>query len=253
MSLMAAGVPIKAPVAGIAMGLCSGEVNGETKYVTLTDILGEEDGFGDMDFKVAGTAEFVTAIQLDTKLDGIPADVLASALQQAKTARLKILEVLHSAIPEVGPLAESAPKIISLTIPVDKIGEIIGPKGKVIQELQERFQVSIGVEDDGTVFISSVAGDGAERAKTEINDIANPRQIQVGEIFEGKVVSTPVFGAFISLTHAKDGLLHVSKMRELVDGKRIENVDEVLKPGDIVKVKVDEIDRMGKISLSVAK
>jgi polyribonucleotide nucleotidyltransferase len=253
MSLLSAGVPIKAPVAGIAMGLCSGDVGGETRYVTLTDILGEEDGFGDMDFKVAGTADFITAIQLDTKLSGIPAQVLANALAQAKQARLTILNVLNATIQNPAPLADTAPKIITIKIPVDKIGEVIGPKGKVIQDLQERFHVEIGVEDDGSVFVSSIGGDGAEQARMAINEIANPRQIQVGEIFEGKVASTPVFGAFVSLTPNKDGLLHVSKMRDLVDGKRVENVEDVLRVGDTVKVKVDEIDRMGKISLSVAR
>ncbi|MGB3593480.1 MAG: polyribonucleotide nucleotidyltransferase, partial [Ornithinimicrobium sp.] len=207
MSLWNAGVPLRAPVAGIAMGLVSAEVDGQTQYAALTDILGAEDAFGDMDFKVAGTKEFVTAIQLDTKLDGIPASVLGGALTQARDARLHILDVMLEAIDAPDEMSPYAPRVISVKVPVDKIGEVIGPKGKMIKQIQEDTGADIAIEDDGTVYIGAVDGPSAEAARAQINAIANPTMPEVGERFLGTVVKTTTFGAFISLTPGKDGLL----------------------------------------------
>ena len=250
MSLLNAGVPLKAPVAGIAMGLISGEVDGRTEYVTLTDILGAEDAYGDMDFKVAGTREFVTALQLDTKLDGIPASVLAGALMQARDARLTILEVMAEAISAPDEMAATAPRVISIKIPVDKIGEVIGPKGKIINQIQEDTGADITIEDDGTIYIGATSGPAAEAARTAINQIANPTMPEVGERYLGTVVKTTTFGAFVSLMPGKDGLLHISEVKKLAPGKkRIENVEEVLKVGDKIQVEIKEIDPRGKLSL----
>ncbi|WP_074703455.1 polyribonucleotide nucleotidyltransferase [Arthrobacter crystallopoietes] len=250
LSLLNAGVPLKAPVAGIAMGLVSDQVDGETRYAALTDILGAEDAYGDMDFKVAGTAEFVTAIQLDTKLDGIPASVLAAALKQAREARLHILGVLEAAIDTPDALSEFAPRIISVKIPVDKIGEVIGPKGKMINQIQEDTGADISIEDDGTVLIGATDGGSAEAARSAINAIANPQVPEVGERYLGTVVKTTTFGAFVSLTPGKDGLLHISELRKLAGGKRVDNVDEVVSVGQKVQVEITKIDDRGKLSLS---
>jgi len=249
MSLLQAGVPLRASVAGIAMGLITDEVDGETRYVALTDILGAEDAFGDMDFKVAGTAEFVTALQLDTKLDGIPADVLAGALTQAREARLAILDVMNEAIAGPGEMSEHAPRIITVKIPVDKIGAIIGPKGAVINQIQDDTGAKLSVEDDGTVFIGATGGEAAEAARAMVNAIANPTMPEVGERYLGTVVKTTNFGAFISLMPGKDGLLHISKLRDLAGGKRVENVEDVLEVGQKIQVKIAEIDDRGKLSL----
>ncbi len=253
LSLLQAGVPLKAPVAGIAMGLVSDTVDGETRYAALTDILGAEDAFGDMDFKVAGTREFITAIQLDTKLDGIPASVLASALAQAKEARLHILDVMASAISEPDEMSATAPRIITVKIPVDKIGEVIGPKGKMINQIQDDTGADISIEDDGTVFIGATDGPSAEAARQAINAIANPHMPEVGERFVGTVVKTVAFGAFVSLTPGKDGLLHISQIRKLVGGARVENVEDVLSVGQKVQVEITEIDPRGKLSLGVVE
>jgi polyribonucleotide nucleotidyltransferase len=250
LSLLNAGVPLKAPVAGIAMGLVSDQVDGETRYAALTDILGAEDAYGDMDFKVAGTSEFVTAIQLDTKLDGIPASVLAAALKQAREARLHILGVLEAAIDTPDELSEFAPRIISVKIPVDKIGEVIGPKGKMINQIQEDTGADISIEDDGTVLIGATDGGSAEAARSAINAIANPQVPEVGERYLGTVVKTTTFGAFVSLTPGKDGLLHISELRKLAGGKRVDNVDEVVSVGQKVQVEITKIDDRGKLSLS---
>jgi len=249
LSLLNAGVPLKAPVAGIAMGLISGELDGKTQYVALTDILGAEDAFGDMDFKVAGTRQFVTALQLDTKLDGIPAEVLAQALQQAREARMTILDVMAEAIAEPGDMAETAPRVISIRIPVDKIGEVIGPKGKIINQIQEETGADITIEDDGTIYIGAIDGPSAEAARTQINQIANPTMPEPGERYLGTVVKTTTFGAFISLLPGKDGLLHISEVKKLAGKKRIDSVEEVLNVGDKVQVEIKEIDSRGKLSL----
>ncbi|WP_449385381.1 polyribonucleotide nucleotidyltransferase [Cellulomonas soli] len=249
LSLLNAGVPLRAPVAGIAMGLVSDTVNGETRYAALTDILGAEDAFGDMDFKVAGTREFVTAIQLDTKLDGIPASVLGGALTQAKEARLAILDVIAEAIDVPDEMSPNAPRVITVKVPVDKIGEVIGPKGKMINQIQEETGADISIEDDGTVYIGATDGPSAEAARAAINAIANPHMPEIGERFVGTVVKTTTFGAFISLSPGKDGLLHISQIRKLVGGKRVDNVEDVLSIGQKVQVEIGEIDPRGKLSL----
>ena len=251
LSLMAAGVPIKAPVAGIAMGLVYDEGN----YVTLTDILGAEDAFGDMDFKVAGTADAVTALQLDTKIDGLPADVLAKALHQAKDARLAILKVLTDTIAEPrSQVADVAPKIVSMQIPIDKIGEVIGPKGKVINTLQQETGADIAVDDDGvvgTVTIGAKDGRAVEEARRRISLILDPPSADVGAVYQGRVVSIAKFGAFINILPGRDGLLHISKLAPLNGGKRIGQVEDVLELGQALEVKVDDIDPQGKVSLSL--
>ncbi|HET7531807.1 MAG TPA: polyribonucleotide nucleotidyltransferase [Nocardioidaceae bacterium] len=249
LSLLQAGVPLRAPVAGIAMGLISGEVEGKTEFVTLTDILGAEDAFGDMDFKVAGTRDFVTALQLDTKLDGIPADVLAGALTQARDARMAILDVMAEAIAEPEEMSLHAPRIITVKVPVDKIGEVIGPKGKVINQIQDDTGAQISIEDDGTIYIGATNGESAEAARSIINGIANPQMPEVGERYLGTVVKTTNFGAFVSLLPGKDGLLHISKLRSLAGGKRVEAVEDVVSVGQKVQVEIAEIDDRGKLSL----
>ncbi len=250
LSLLNAGVPLRAPVAGIAMGLISDTVDGETRYAALTDILGAEDAFGDMDFKVAGTREFVTAIQLDTKLDGIPSSVLDGALTQAREARLHILDVMNEAIDTPDEMSAFAPRVISVTVPVDKIGEVIGPKGKMINQIQDETGAQISIEDDGTVYIGATDGPSAEAARNMVNAIANPTMPEIGERFLGTVVKTTTFGAFVSLLPGKDGLLHISEIRKLVGGKRIDNVEDVLAIGQKVQVELKEIDPRGKLSLA---
>ncbi|HET8588672.1 MAG TPA: polyribonucleotide nucleotidyltransferase, partial [Nakamurella sp.] len=246
MSLLNAGVPLKAPVAGIAMGLVSDEVDGQMHYVALTDILGAEDAYGDMDFKVAGTKDFVTALQLDTKLDGIPSDVLGAALLQAKDARLTILGVMAEAIDAPDELSPYAPRITTIKVPVDKIGEVIGPKGKMINSITEDTGAEIAIEDDGTIFVSAADGAAAQAAIDRINAIANPQLPKVGERFLGTVVKTTAFGAFISLLPGRDGLVHISKLGQ---GKRIGRVEDVVNVGDKLQVEIAEIDARGKISL----
>ena len=247
LSLMDAGVPIKAPVAGIAMGL----VYAEGQYLALTDILGAEDAMGDMDFKVAGTADAVTALQLDTKIDGLPAQVLADALRQAKEARLKILDVMREAIAEPRPdVGETAPKIVGFEIPLDKIGEVIGPKGKVINAIQQETGADIAVDDDGMVgrvTIGSRDGGAVREARRRIELILDPPTAQVGEVYSGRVVNVTKFGAFVNILPGRDGLVHISKLGR---GKRVDRVEDVLNLGDAVEVRVDDIDPQGKVSLS---
>jgi polyribonucleotide nucleotidyltransferase len=249
LSLMDAGVPIKAPVAGIAMGL----VYAEGTYTTLTDILGAEDAFGDMDFKVAGTSDFVTALQLDTKIDGLPADVLASALQQAYEARTQILAVMHDTIAEPrDEVGETAPKIVSFEIPMDKIGEVIGPKGKVINAITTETGADVSVDDDGMVGRVSIGSSdkgAVEEARRQINLILNPPTAEVGQVYPGRVVNITKFGAFVNILPGRDGLLHISKIG---GGKRIDRVEDVLDLGDEVEVRVDDVDPSGKVSLSLA-
>ena len=249
LALLNAGVPLRAPVAGIAMGLISDEIDGKTEYVALTDILGAEDALGDMDFKVAGTSEFITAIQLDTKLDGIPASVLGGALHQAKEARLHILSVMGQAISEPDEMAPTAPRVIAVKIPVDKIGEVIGPKGKMINQIQEDTGADISIEDDGTVYIGATDGPSAEAARAAINNIANPHVPEIGERFLGTVVKLATFGAFVSLVPGKDGLLHISELKKMA-GKRVENVEDVLEVGQKLQVEITKIDDRGKLSLA---
>jgi polyribonucleotide nucleotidyltransferase len=250
LALLSAGVPLRAPVAGIAMGLISDTVNGETKYAALTDILGAEDALGDMDFKVAGTKDFITAIQLDTKLDGIPASVLGGALTQAMEARLAILSVMANAISEPDEMAPTAPRVIAVKIPVDKIGEVIGPKGKMINQIQEDTGADISIEDDGTVYIGATDGPSAEAAKAAVNAIANPHIPEIGDRFLGTVVKLATFGAFVSLVPGRDGLLHISELRKISGGKRVENVEDVLEVGQRLQVEISKIDDRGKLSLA---
>jgi polyribonucleotide nucleotidyltransferase len=250
LALLNAGVPLRAPVAGIAMGLISdrvdGAAEGSARYVTLTDILGAEDAYGDMDFKVAGTRDFVTALQLDTKLDGIPSDVLAQALTQARDARLYILDVLTEAIDGPDEMSPYAPRVTTVKIPVDKIGEVIGPKGKVINAIQDETGAEISIEDDGTIYVGAVDGPSAQAAVDRINAIANPQLPKIGERFLGTVVKTAAFGAFVSLLPGRDGLVHISK---LGNGRRIGKVEDVVKVGDKLQVEITDIDNRGKISL----
>ncbi len=250
LALLNAGVPLRASVAGIAMGLMSEELDGETKYVALTDILGAEDALGDMDFKVAGTRDFVTALQLDTKLNGIPSEELAKALLQARDARMTLLDVMGEAISEPDEMSQYAPRIITVHVPVDKIGEVIGPKGKVINQMQEDSGANISIEDDGTIYIGATTGEAAEAARAMINAIANPTMPEIGERYLGTVVKVVNFGAFVSLLPGKDGLLHVTKLRDLNGGKRVENVEDVVKVGQKIQVEVTEVDDRGKLSLA---
>jgi polyribonucleotide nucleotidyltransferase len=249
LSMMDAGVPLKAPVAGIAMGL----VKVGDEYITLTDILGAEDAFGDMDFKVAGTGDFVTALQLDTKIDGLPAEVLAAALRQAHQARVKILAVMADTISEPRPgVRDTAPKIVSLDIPIDKIGEVIGPKGKVINALQQETGAEITVDDDGligTVTIGARDGGAVSEAKRRIEMILDPPKAEVGVTYRGKVVNITKFGAFVNILPGRDGLVHISKLGR---GRRVEKVEDVVDLGDEIEVRVDDIDPQGKVSLSLA-
>ena len=249
LALMDGGVPIKAPVAGIAMGL----VYAEGKYTTLTDILGAEDAFGDMDFKVAGTRDFVTALQLDTKIDGLPAEVLAEALRQARDARMQILDVMAGAISEPrAELRETAPKIVSFEIPMDKIGEVIGPKGKVINTITQETGADVSVSDDGVVGLVTVGSTNSEQveeARRRIELILDPPTAELGAEYTGRVVNITKFGAFVNVLPGRDGLLHISKLGR---GKRVDRVEDVVNLGDEVTVRVDDIDNQGKLSLSFA-
>jgi polyribonucleotide nucleotidyltransferase len=249
LSLMDAGVPIKAPVGGIAMGL----VYAEGVYTTLTDILGAEDAFGDMDFKVAGTADVVTALQLDTKIDGLPAEVLAQALQQARDARLKILEVMAGAIDQPRQDVQAhAPKIVTFEIPVEKIGEVIGPKGKVINALQAETGADINIDDDGAVGVVTIGAKErsvVDEARRRIELILDPPSAEVGATYMGKVVNITKFGAFVNILPGRDGLVHISRLGQ---GKRVERVEDVVELGQELEVRVDDIDPQGKVSLSLA-
>jgi polyribonucleotide nucleotidyltransferase len=244
LSLMDAGVPIKAPVAGIAMGL----IAEDGQFVTLTDILGAEDALGDMDFKVAGTKDFVTAIQLDMKVTGLPQEVLAAALKQAKEARLYILDTMSRTIDRPREvLSAKAPRVVTMTIPVDKIGEVIGPKGKRINEIIAMTGADIDIQDDGTIFIGSREGEGAEKAMELIDAVVNPHLPEVGERIDGTVVSTTTFGAFVNIGPGRDGLVHISRLGR---GKRIANVEEAVRVGDKLLVEVVEVDpAKGKVGL----
>jgi polyribonucleotide nucleotidyltransferase len=229
-----------------------GLIYADGKYTTLTDILGAEDAFGDMDFKVAGTADFVTALQLDTKIDGLPADVLAQALQQAREARMQILEVMRQTIPEPrDDVGETAPKIVSFEIPLDKIGEVIGPKGKVINAITAETGADVSVDDDGmigTVTVGSTDKGAVEEARRQIQLILNPPTAEVGQTYTGRVVNITKFGAFVNILPGRDGLLHISKIG---GGRRINRVEDVLDLGDEVEVLVDDVDPNGKVSLSL--
>jgi polyribonucleotide nucleotidyltransferase len=245
LALMDAGVPLLGGkhCGGVAMGL----VADEGRFVPLTDILGDEDAFGDMDFKVAGTEEVVTALQLDTKISGVPADVLRDALMAARQARLHIIEEMNKAISSPRTdLAEQAPRVISLSVPVDKIGEVIGPKGKNINMITATTGVEIDIDDDGTIRIGSADQESAEEAQDLIEQIVNPKMPEVGERYAGTVVKTTAFGAFVNISPNRDGLVHISKLGE----GRIERVEDAVNVGDHLEVEVTDIDRQGRISLT---
>jgi polyribonucleotide nucleotidyltransferase len=241
LSLMDAGVPIKAPVAGIAMGL----IKEDEDVAVLTDIQGMEDFLGDMDFKVAGTAEGITAIQMDMKIDGIDKDILTRALEQARIGRLFILDKMNQCISAPrDEVSKYAPKIIYMKVNPDKIREIIGPGGKIINKIIEDTGVKIDIEDDGTVMIAATNPEDGNRARAIIEGIV--KEIEVGDVYLGKVVKIMKFGAFLELGNNKEGLLHISKISD----KRIKEVEDVLSIGDEVLVKVLEIDNQGRINLS---
>ncbi|HEU4750642.1 MAG TPA: polyribonucleotide nucleotidyltransferase, partial [Acidimicrobiia bacterium] len=250
LSMMDAGVPISDPVAGIAMGLI--ERNG--RYVTLTDILGAEDALGDMDFKVAGTANVITALQLDTKLSGLPSEVLTGALDQARTARLKILDAMNAVI--AAPRTEMnkwAPRIESIQIPKDKIGEVIGPKGKVVRELEEQTGATIEIEEEagyGIVRIASADSDALAAARDRVMAIVFPPEAEMGKEYQGEVVNITKFGAFVNILPGRDGLLHISKIDA---SRRVDRVEDYLELGQKIAVVVEEIDRNGKLALKLAQ
>ncbi len=244
LSLMAAGVPIREHVAGIAMGLMSNGSN----FVTLTDILGAEDALGDMDFKVAGTRNVITALQLDMKIEGLPSDVLRSALQQAKVAREHILDIMEDTISEPREtLSGNAPRLVSIELPKDKIGEVIGPKGKNIKKIEEETGCSVEIDDDGLLTLGSTDEDALAKAKEMVMMIIDPPEAEVGKEYKGEIVSVASYGAFINILPGRDGLLHVSKFHST---KRVNNPESVVKAGDKLTVKVDSIEN-GKISLSL--
>jgi len=246
LSLMDAGVPIVAPVAGIAMGL----IAHDDGFVTLTDILGAEDALGDMDFKVAGTADVITALQMDTKIEGLPAEVLSNALDQAKDARLKVLAAMNEAIDAPrSELRPFTPRIEAVQIPRDKIGEIIGPKGKMIREIEEETGATLDIDDDGTIRVGAADQESMEAAKEKVLQIAFPPEAEVGKEYEGEVVNITKFGAFVNILPGRDGLLHISKIGGT---RRIDNVEDELTLGDKIQVVVGEIDRNGKVSLDMA-
>ncbi|HLG93702.1 MAG TPA: polyribonucleotide nucleotidyltransferase, partial [candidate division Zixibacteria bacterium] len=241
LSLMDAGVPIKSPVAGIAMGL----IKEGDKVVILSDILGVEDHLGDMDFKVTGTRQGITAFQMDLKTVGITLDLMGKALEQAKAGRLHILEIMEKTISKPKPeLSPYAPRIITIKIKPDRIGEVIGPGGKNIRAIVEQTGAKIDIEDDGTVLIASVDGAAGEAAKNMI--LGMVEEPEIGRIYEGKVRRIAAFGAFVEILPGTDGLIHISEL----DSKRVARVEDVLKLGDIVKVKVIGIDPEGKVRLS---
>ena len=244
LSLMAAGVPIREHVAGIAMGLISKDEN----YVTLTDILGAEDALGDMDFKVAGTRNVITALQLDMKIEGLPSDVLRKALSQAMDARHHILDIMEDTISEPAEsLSGNAPRLETVELPKDKIGEVIGPKGKNIRKIEEETGVSVEIDDDGILTLGSTEEDSLAAAKEMVMLIIDPPEVEVDTDYDGEVVSVATYGAFINILPGRDGLLHISKFHS---EKRVKNPENVLNIGDKIKVHVDSIEN-GKVSLSL--
>ena len=243
LSLMAAGVPIREHVAGIAMGL----ISKDDTYVTLTDILGAEDALGDMDFKVAGTRNVITALQLDMKIEGLPADVLRKALNQAMDARHHILDIMEDTIAEpAASLSGNAPRLETIELPKDKIGEVIGPKGKNIKKIEEETGCSVEIDDDGILTLGSTEEEAIAAGKEMVMMIIDPPEAEVGAEYDGEIVSVATYGAFVNILPGRDGLLHVSKFHS---SKRVNNTEAVVSVGDKVKVKVDSIEN-GKVSLS---
>jgi polyribonucleotide nucleotidyltransferase len=242
LSLMDAGVNIKAPVAGVAMGLIK---EGEN-FAVLTDILGDEDHLGDMDFKVAGTREGVTALQMDIKIEGINREIMEQALNQARSGRLHILAEMEKALPGPRPeMSEYAPRITTMRIPTEKIRDVIGKGGVTIRAISESTGATIDIEDDGTIKIASADLSAAEAARKRIEQIT--ADVEVGTIYEGKVVRLMDFGAFVNILPGRDGLVHISQ----ISTERVANVSDKLSEGDVVKVKVLEVDKQGRIRLSI--
>jgi polyribonucleotide nucleotidyltransferase len=241
LSLMDAGVPMRGACAGVAMGL----IKEGDKVAVLTDILGLEDALGDMDFKVAGTRDGVTSIQMDIKIEGLTLEIMREALERAHRGRMHILDEMEKTLARPRQqLSQWAPRIITIQVPVDKIGEIIGPKGKTIRALQEETGTQINIEDSGVVTIASVSGEGGERAKERIKAItAEP---EVGLVYEGVVKSTTQFGAFVEILPGTEGLCHISELQE----GRTEKTEDVVKKGDLVRVKLLSIDEKGRLRLS---
>ena len=242
LSLMDAGVPITAPVAGVAMGL----IKEDREFVVLTDILGDEDHLGDMDFKVAGTEEGVTALQMDIKIDGITREIMAKALEQAREGRRHILREMNKVLSKPREkMSEWAPTIITMKIDPEKIREVIGKGGAVIRAITEETGATVDIENDGTVKIASVSGAAGRAAKERIELIT--AEVEVGRIYEGKVARLMDFGAFVTILPGRDGLVHISQ----ISNERVEKVSDKLREGDVVKVKVLEVDRQGRIRLSM--
>jgi polyribonucleotide nucleotidyltransferase len=241
LSLMDAGVPLRGSCAGVAMGL----IKEGDKVAVLTDILGMEDALGDMDFKVAGTRNGVTSIQMDMKIQGLSLDIMKDALQRAKKGRMHILDIMDKAQPAPRPeLSKWAPSITTMQVNPEKIGEIIGPKGKTIRAIQEETGTTISIEDSGIVTIASVSGEGAQRARQRISEMT--QEPEIGRIYEGPVKSVTTFGAFVEIMPGTDGLVHISELQE----GRTEKTEDVVKKGDIIRVKLLSIDEKGKMRLS---
>ncbi|MCI6443060.1 MAG: polyribonucleotide nucleotidyltransferase, partial [Spirochaetia bacterium] len=243
LSLLAAGVPMKKMVAGIAMGLITSDEK-YTKYAILSDILGEEDHLGDMDFKVAGTRDGITGFQMDIKIAGVSMEIMKKALAQAKDGRNHILDIMEKCINKPQPVSQYAPKIDSLKIPVDKIGALIGPGGKNVKALCQQYGVTINTEDDGTVTIYGKTGAATDAAKAAVKGICEDPE--PGTIYQGTVKRIMDFGAFIEILPGKEGLCHISKLSR----SRVEKVTDVLKEGQVVPVKLLEVDKMGRLNLS---
>jgi polyribonucleotide nucleotidyltransferase len=242
LALMDAGVKTSGPVAGVAMGL----IKEGDQYAVLTDILGDEDHLGDMDFKVAGTPEGVTALQMDIKINGITREIMETALGQARNARMHILGEMEKAISAPREeMSEHAPRIITIKVPTDKIRDVIGKGGATIRSICEETGTQIDIDDDGTVKIASVDNAMGQEAKRRVEEIT--ADVEVGKIYEGKVVKLMDFGAFVNILPGRDGLVHISQ----ISRERVENVSDVLKEGDVVRVKVLEVDKQGRIRLSI--
>jgi polyribonucleotide nucleotidyltransferase len=244
LALMDAGVPIKSPVSGVAMGLIT-DLAGSGRYQILTDIQGTEDHLGDMDFKVAGTAQGITALQMDIKISGLSAQMMKEALEQARTARMSIMEKMLAVLPEARPeLKPHAPRILTVKIPVDKIGALIGPGGKYIRALQEETGATIDVQEDGTVYIAATDGEGGKLAYEKVAALGE--SAVVGNIYTGRVVRIEAFGAFVEILPGVDGLVHISQL----DTERVNKVEDIVGMGDEITVMVTDIDPQGKIRLS---
>jgi len=246
LSLLDAGVPLKRPVAGISVGLVSekAEDGSMARYKTIVDIIGSEDFFGDMDFKLCGTSEGVTGFQLDLKLQGLPLSILEEAIGKAKTGRMNVLDVMNACVAEPQQLSEHAPRIEMIKIDPDRIGELIGPGGKVIKGIQAESGAELNIEDDGTVHIYSSKKESLDRALEMVKQIF--AEIEVGAMYQGKVVSTTNFGAFMEVLPGKDGMIHISELADF----RVNQVEDVVKVGDVIWAKCIGVDERGRVKMS---